>query len=143
KLLFQFPTILQLAEYLEKDAPKLTSRRLLLHQNTENLYDPFPLTDCQRAYLVGQSGALSVSNISSHLYRELNFSQLNVDKLEASLNHLIQRHPAMRMVVVNDTQQFLREVPLYRIEVLFDQLQTYVRNEMSHQIFSGKEWPLF
>jgi amino acid adenylation domain-containing protein len=143
KILFKNPSIFELANYIEKSAlPKSVQKKAYISADIENLHKPFPLTDCQRAYLVGQSGLLGQQSISSHLYREIQFEDLDISRLEVALNLLIQRHPAMRLVFIDQEQQFLQSTPYYSIKVSVLN-QKNVRDEMSHQIFPAENWPLF
>ena len=46
------------------------------------LEEPFPLTDVQYAYWVGRSGNLPLSDVSCHLYVEVDVWHLDIAELE-------------------------------------------------------------
>ncbi|WP_299497416.1 hypothetical protein, partial [uncultured Shewanella sp.] len=56
------------------------------------LYDKFPLTNVQQAYLYGRSEFFEMGRTSTHVYSELLFDTLDHQRLEQALNILIQRH---------------------------------------------------
>ncbi|MDF5927028.1 amino acid adenylation domain-containing protein [Pseudomonas aeruginosa] len=79
-------------------------------------HEPFPLTEVQQAYWLGQSPGLPLSS-STHYLVELDGENLDLDRLEEAWNRLIQHHEMMRAVVDNEGQQrILSEVPIQRIE---------------------------
>lgn len=105
-------------------------------------FEPFPLTDIQQAYWVGRR----LGGVATHLYLELDATDLDVPRLERALDRLIDRHDALRTVVRADGQQrVLREVPPYRIAVV-DRREadaTDPRHELSHEVRDLGRWPLF
>jgi len=83
------------------------------------LHEPFPLTDLQQAYWLGRTGAFELGNVSAHIYREIEFVGLDVERLGRAWQRVIDRHPALRTVILPDgRQQVLPGVPPYRIEVM-------------------------
>ncbi|MFP5270440.1 non-ribosomal peptide synthetase [Coleofasciculus sp.] len=144
---------------------------LLLHQNTKDApgqnvpwlpkivpapdqrYEPFPLTDMQHAFWVGRSGVLELGNVANHGYYEIEGKDLNLDRLNQTLQQLIERHDMLRAIVLPDgQQQILQTVPAYQIEVLdlrgkdaeivTEKIQA-IRDRMSHQVLPADQWPLF
>ncbi len=116
-------------------------------------HEPFPLTDMQHAFWVGRSGILDLGNVSNHGYYEIEGENLNLERLNQTLQILIQRHEMLRAVVLPDgRQQVLSEVPAYQIKVLdlrgkseieiASQLAE-VRDVLSHQVLPADKWPLF
>lgn len=119
----------------------------------ESRYEPFPLTDMQHAFWVGRSGILELGQVSNHGYYEIEGRGLDLERLNQTLNVLIQRHDMLRSLVLPDgQQQILKEVPTYQIEVLdlrgqdetaiATQLDA-IRQSMSHQVLAADQWPLF
>jgi len=116
-------------------------------------YEPFPLTDVQAAYWVGRDPELTLGNIATHSYFELDAPALDTGRLTAALRRLIQRHHALRTVLRPDgTQQVLRTVPGYQVQVTdlrsaaADEREArlrQLRHDMSHQILPAGRWPLF
>jgi epothilone synthetase B len=119
----------------------------------EERHLPFPLTDVQQAYWVGRSGAVELGQVAAHSYQEIDWPDLDVERMEQALQRLIERHEMLRAIVREDgQQQILAQVPPYRIAVLDlrgkNSATTVanldrVRKEMSHQILRSDQWPLF
>jgi len=116
-------------------------------------YQPFLLTDIQQAYWMGRSAAFELGNIATHVYLELDCDALDLKRLNHALQKLIERHEMLRMVVLPTGQQrILEQVPAYRIRLmdLCGQTPGFIttkleatRGEMSHQMLSTEQWPLF
>ncbi len=84
-------------------------------------YAPFPLTDIQYAYWIGQSGVIGWGNVPCHAYAEFDRTddELDFSKLNRALQQTIQRHDMMRAVVEpNGEQRILQDVPAYKIKVV-------------------------
>jgi len=121
--------------------------------NPDDLYQPFPLTDVQQAYWVGRSGAFELSNISTHVYFEIETVDLDLIRFEQAWQQLINRHDMLRAVIRPDgQQQILQEVPAYKIKVLDLRKQNskivaaqlnQLREQLSHQVIPADQWPLF
>lgn len=116
-------------------------------------YEPFPLTDIQRAYWVGRQQAFDLSEVSIHFYTEVDCESLDVDRLERAWNRVVARHDMLRAVVDDEgVQRVLAQVPDYKIVVsdlraaspkaLHATLQT-MRAQLSHQVHSSDAWPGF
>ncbi len=121
--------------------------------NPDEQYQPFPLTDVQQAYWVGRSGIFELSNISTHVYFEIEVVDLDIKKFEKAWQRLIDRHDMLRAIVRPDgQQQILEQVPAYKIKVLdlrgkdsqiiASQLRQ-LREQLSHQVLPADQWPLF
>jgi amino acid adenylation domain-containing protein len=116
-------------------------------------YEPFPLTDVQYAYWLGQQGLYSLGNVSTHAYFEVEAENVNVERIERALNRLIGYHDMLRAVVGNDgRQRILKSVEPYRIRTqdlrgAGDDAEQRgllaTRGDMSHQVLPYDRWPLF
>ncbi|NEQ79122.1 MAG: amino acid adenylation domain-containing protein [Moorea sp. SIO2I5] len=165
-LFLEAPTVAGLALAIEKKligkSGEIDSNYLLdsaqlelptIITNPDKRYQPFPLTDVQQAYWIGSSGAFELSNVSCHIYLEIETVDLNLEKFEKAWQRLIDRHEMLRMIVHSDgQQQILEQVPLYKIKVVDLCGQNYelvaselgeIRHQMSHQVFPAETWPLF
>src|SRR5690349_10311639 len=81
-----------------------------------NRFQPFPLTEVQRAYWLGRSGAFALGRVATHLYWELEATDLDLPRLERAWNRLVHRHDMLRVVVrLDGQQQVLERVPHYTI----------------------------
>ncbi len=151
-----------LKERLRRDKPGLVA---LLNMNPaasaletlapdpEARYEPFPLTDIQRAYWVGRQQAFSLGNVGIHFYTEVACAALDVPRLELAWNKVVARHDMLRAIVKEDgDQQVLREVPWYTLGVNHldaasvsgrEEALAKIRQRMSHSQRATDEWPGF
>ncbi|MCB0211209.1 MAG: amino acid adenylation domain-containing protein, partial [Anaerolineae bacterium] len=156
--LFEAPTIAGLADYINErqsdvDVEAAPVQLPAVVPAPEQRYHPFPLTDVQHAYWLGRSEAFELGNISTHGYMEFDCWDLDVTRLNHAWQKLIERHDMLRMIVLPDgQQQILETVPAYQIPVLnlielaeAEQTErlTAIRQEMSHEILTADQWPLF
>ncbi|MGW3268222.1 amino acid adenylation domain-containing protein [Streptomyces sp. NPDC001056] len=158
RTLFEAPTVAALARAVDDTdtgtaaGQQDTAAPAGLQPDPGHRHDPFPLTDVQRAYWIGRSGAVG-GDVSCHLYVELDIDDVDVKRLETSWQSLVRRHDALRIVVDEDGEQrVLADVPDYRIgaEDLRDldaadrerRLEA-TRQAMSHQVLPSDTWPLF
>jgi amino acid adenylation domain-containing protein len=144
RTLLEAPTIAELAHALDA-ASDLKPMLGPLVNDPDSAHEPFPLTDVQQAYWLGRSGEFDLGNVGTHSYIEIPASDLDVERLQWAWNQLVGRHAMLRMVLTEDgTQRILPQVPLYRIECHCGaQARAELRTRMSHQLFSGMQWPLF
>jgi len=116
-------------------------------------HQPFPLTDVQAAYLVGRSAAHEYGNIGCHGYFEIDYEDLDLARLEAGWNALIERHDMLRAVIDRSGSQRVQStVPHYAIEIADmrgctsqaeDDRLAATRAELSHRVYEPDTWPLF
>ena len=117
-----------------------------------NAYQPYPLTDIQMSYLIGRESGFELGGVSTVNYLEID-TLLDIDKLSASLNELIAKHPMLRTVIhANGTQQILPQVPVYTIgktdlRGIPEHERTAILNEKRsrgiEKNFAPDVWPLF
>ncbi|MBO3457408.1 non-ribosomal peptide synthetase [Aetokthonos hydrillicola Thurmond2011] len=119
----------------------------------QNRYEPFPLTDIQQAYWVGRSGIFELGNVAINGYIEFETSNLDVLRLSAAWQKLIERHDMLRAIILpTGEQQILQNVPPYEISILdlrglepkeIDARLEGIRQTLSHQVLPSDQWPLF
>lgn len=160
RMLFEAPTLHQMASLIERDsgAPDAASGAVAatlpdIDPQPANECDPFPLTDVQQAYWVGRSGALGLGNVSTHAYYEIESCNLDLERFERSWQAVIDRHGMLRAVVLpQGEQRILPDPGLYRIVVTdvrsMDRAEavrhlSLTRERMSHQVLPAEQWPLF
>jgi amino acid adenylation domain-containing protein len=152
--LFEKPTIFGLAEQIKTLNKYLSVSPLpQIIPHPEERHQPFPLTDIQQAYLMGRSDAFELGNIATHGYREIETVGLKVEQLEQALQHLIEYHDMLRVIIKTDgQQQILPTVPPYKIKTIDLQKESpervtatleKMRDHLSHQILLTDRWPLF
>ena len=121
--------------------------------DSTNKYEPFPLTDIQKAYWIGRSGIFELGNVAINGYVEFETNNIDVSRLTAAWQKLIDRHDMLRAIVLpTGEQKILEQVSPYEIAQLdlrgleteeIDTKLTAIRRELSHQILSSDKWPLF
>ncbi|HKV09539.1 MAG TPA: amino acid adenylation domain-containing protein, partial [Thermoanaerobaculia bacterium] len=154
--LFEEPTVAGLAARIARGGERLAALAEpfpILAEPGRDRHLPFPLTPIQQAYWVGRGGGLELGNVASHRYLELEAEDLDLARLEASWQRMIERHGMLRAVVLPDgRQQILAAVEPYRIAVedLRGESEETVarrlaasRERMSHQVLPADRWPLF
>ncbi|HJX29197.1 MAG TPA: AMP-binding protein, partial [Thermoanaerobaculia bacterium] len=156
--LFESPTVADLAALIvqmrregQTDIPP--GAVLEIVPDPEGRFEPFPLTDIQQAYWLGRGAAFELGNVGSHVYQELDFTGLDLDRLSRALRRTIDRHDMLRASFLPDgRQRVLPEVPPYQIpvfdlaglpEAAREEALLAIRAEMSHQVFDPARWPLF
>ncbi len=116
-------------------------------------YAPFSLNPIQYAYWIGRQGIIPLGHVSAHGYLEVKMTQIDVERLQFTLNQLIQQHHMLRVTVNRQGIQCIQEkVPVYQMSFvdLSNQMQSVrtlrlqaVRDELSHQVKDANVWPLF
>jgi amino acid adenylation domain-containing protein len=116
-------------------------------------YEPFPLTDIQQAYWIGRGSSFDLGGVSCHIYCEIEFQNLDVERLQLALRRMIDRHEMLRAIFLPDgRQQILEQIPPYELRVLDLRGQSpeqvaprleAVRSEMSHQVLPTDRAPMF
>lgn len=153
--LFQAATVSGMVEEIE-GADNRQDRSLKLPDvipAPNQRYRSFPLTDIQQAYWAGRSGAFELGNVSTHFYLEVESVDLDLNRLSAAWQMVIERHDMLRAIILPDgRQQVLQKVPAYEFEVLDlrggnpevrESKLGDLRQQMSHQVLPGDRWPLF
>ena len=163
--LFMNPTVRLLAEDIAKEFPSLAeevvpekrkvSRSSMdrIIPDLKNRHEPFPLNDIQHAYWLGRTGVFSLGENSTHIYLEIEIYSGEIAAFNKAWNKLVNRHDMLRAVVLSSGEQkILETVPEYTFEVLdvvdkspddIRLLQENIRKEMSHNVISLEQWPLF
>ncbi|KLU56025.1 hypothetical protein EL84_29080 [Paenibacillus sp. VT-400] len=116
------------------------------------LYEDFPLTEVQMAYLLGRDERFEMGGTSTHYYLELE-TKLNMTHFQTALQKVIQRHPMLRAVILPEgMQRILPQVPDYKLEIVdvchLNEQEKWKhieveRDRMSHHVFEPSQWPLF
>lgn len=125
----------------------------LLIPEPEKKYEPFRLTDVQRAYWVGRRQGMALGNTACQGYIEFDCETLDVPRLEEAWQRLIDRHDTLRTIIEEEgLQRVLEKTPPFRITVhdlenrpeaeQQEALQA-VRDRLSHKVHDPAVWPLF
>ncbi|MBB6625682.1 non-ribosomal peptide synthetase, partial [Clostridium gasigenes] len=118
----------------------------------KNMYEPFPLTEVQMAYLMGRENHFEMGGVSTHGYSEME-TKLDIEKLNEALLKVINYQPMLRTIVLSSGEQIVLEnVPKYEIKVIDisnvekeeqDEFIKLEREKTSHNMFKTDQWPLF
>lgn len=169
-VVWEYPTISELLQYLSAETTDAAQAEVLeiakgeklpteapllpaISRAPEQRNQPFPLTDIQQAYWLGRSEAFELGNVATHIYLEIDSDDLDIEGLNQAWQKLIERHDMLRMVLLPDGQQQVREiVPSYQItisdlrgenpEAITTKLSE-IRSQMSHQVLPGSDGLLF
>ncbi|TDR95023.1 non-ribosomal peptide synthetase [Enterovirga rhinocerotis] len=130
-----------------------TARPSVLRPDPERRHEPFPLTDIQHAYWIGQDSVLELGNVSCHAYFEWRLPELDIGRLETAWNLIVARHGMLRAVIRPDGMQcILPDVPRYAIPVedlsglppdAVEARLGALREAMQHRAPDAANWPLF
>ncbi|MFE1854898.1 amino acid adenylation domain-containing protein [Streptomyces sp. NPDC059489] len=143
----------ELSSHKEAILRHLEAGEPVLHGDLENRYEPFPLTDIQAAYLIGRTDAYAYGGVGCHAYVELDYPELDMDRVTAVWRELVQRHDMLRAVIHRDGyQQVLHDVPA--LDVGADDLTALpattaeaeverTRARLSAREAPTDQWPLF
>jgi pyochelin synthetase len=110
----------------------------------------FPLTELQRAYLVGRGEAVELGGVASHVYHEIE-GAWDVDRLEAALRAVVARHGILRTRFTADGRQVEDATADVRIERLDlrgrpeaerEATRMALRDERSHRVLPAHRAPL-
>lgn len=81
--------------------------------NIKNL----PLTNVQRAYLVGRTSSFELGGCSTHVYYEF-FNDLDIAKFDEAMNNIIAEQEMLRAIITKDGEELiLEDVPKYKSQV--------------------------
>lgn len=144
---FELRTVSKIAEKAKKTLGQGRYQKYLIScSDDKHLFDPFEMSNMQKAYNIGRNCALPLGGVSTHLYFEYKFASLDIKRLEQSLNILIERHHTLRSIFKNNKQIFLKNVNRYKIRIYelksFEELEK-LRNKYSHKIYTVSHYPLF
>ncbi|BBG02546.1 MULTISPECIES: non-ribosomal peptide synthetase [Pseudonocardia] len=116
-------------------------------------HEPFPLTDVQASYLLGRSDAFDYGGVACHGYVEVDFDELDPERLERAWATVVARHDMLRAVVELDGSQHVLPDP-GPVRVPVDDLRGHdpaaaatalagTRDELGTQVHTPDHWPLF
>lgn len=149
KDLFNNPTVKNCSLLIENSLLNSIGEFIIpdAYHDSENLYEPFPLTDIQQAYWLGRKNDFELGNIAAHAYLEIKVKGLDIKRFENALNKLIERHTILRTIVLeNGTQQIIKNYNKYVLNV-YDFINDSskllsLREKLSHEILDTSK-PLF
>lgn len=120
--------------------------KLLLKHSDVNYYQSatrFPLKDIQSAYLIGQQSKFG--DVSSHVYFEVKFPKLDIERANQVWNKLIKKHQALRTIIDSwETQTILSGDLDYKLLVNNENGDSHlIREQLQDKQYDPATWPLF
>lgn len=145
--IFEYKTVQEIANIVATTIGTFVYEKYIINEiDLPHLYLPFELNNVQQAYYLGRSSEFELGNVATHSYSELIFNELNLLRLEKALNKLICRHLGLRTIFINGQQQYLENVPYYKVayhEIYEENKFLNIRAELSHKIYALDKFPLF
>lgn len=150
KELFYAPTIKELSQIADKKQNSHADEVTKYEADKENMYEPFPLNDIQTAYLMSINGEFELGGFTTQYYTEIE-GDYDINRLEKALDKVIAHQPALRTVINDyDSQQILRKLPHYKIEVTDvsqnkdrKKIMEEYREKMKASVFDKTKMPYF
>ncbi|HEN7857949.1 condensation domain-containing protein [Streptococcus agalactiae] len=105
------------------------------------------LTPLQLAYMAGQIDGEFLNKVNAHYYIEFEKQNLDITRLENSINLLIRKNDILRLVLLSEGKGIIfEEVPKYKVVQYKYETQEErhrMRNKFSHMIYNSETWPMF
>lgn len=122
--------------------------------NKVDKYKPFQLNESQQALWIGRGMDFNYGGVGCQGYFEWKVDKIDVKKLSDSINHLINRHDMLRMVINNRGKQEIIKTLTKPYELEFNDFSkenlefkknkiNRIRNKMSNEEIGFSNWPLF
>lgn len=123
------------------------------HPDPGGLYERFPLTPVQTAYVLGRNDAFAFGGCACHLYVDYAWpAEIDVSRLESVWNDCVAVHPMLRAIIEdNRWQRILQEVPWQHL-IVHDKRTSHaddvmahldqVRARLDHAIHVLDQWPV-
>ncbi len=112
-----------------------------------NDYEPFQISNVQQAYLLGREPSNPLGGVSTHVYYEVLYKEIDKARLESAINKIIQRHKILHSQFANNLQQqILRQPCYYSVDYYCCQNNEQlleVRQRFSHEVIPLSQVPLF
>lgn len=141
----------EIIEWLRVKSAEPTETRAPIIPRPADWHLPFPLTDIQRAYWLGRTGAFTVPS-GIHCYQEHDCENIDIERLARAFRKVVERHGMLRAHTLPDMQQVIERDVSADIEVLDLRALTpddrrakleAMRASMSHRIYDTSCLPLY
>lgn len=115
-----------------------------VNNNVEERFEPFELTDVQQAYLMGRNNLFDYGDVACHIYLQLNYDKLDIDRVEKVWRYIIDKHEMLRAVIYEDGyQRILKDVPEFKVKDYGTRDADEVMQEIGHSKYTIGQWPYF
>jgi amino acid adenylation domain-containing protein len=112
----------------------------------ENEFEVFSLNKIQKEQFLAKFYDKELCSTSNSIYIEYKYSYLDLENLEISFNKLIDRHLALRTILFDNHQIFLRDYNYYKIKIYSHQSEEkflQLRKSIIEKEFQSNEFPSF
>lgn len=117
---------------------------ITIQNNIADRYEPFVLTDVQQSYLMGRNNLFEYGDVACHIYLQLNYPKLDVDRVECVWNELVKKHEMLRAVIFEEGyQKILKDAPYFKVKYYGDKSPEEIQEEMGHNKYTIGEVPYF
>ena len=149
--LLEGPTLQQFAATLTIDDHGITTGpQRSIEPDEARRFEPFALTEVQRAYLLGREDLFALGGVGAHSYWEFDATGIDADRLRAAVDAVVARHDMLRAVCAPDgTQRVLESVPPFDLRVddvgdnVYRDAVERLRADLGHQLVDVSTWPTF
>ena len=106
-----------------------------IEADKENLYELFPLTDIQSAYLAGSKNEYYLGGVNCHTYLEFKVVDIDVGKFQKAWNKVIDKNDMLRAIINKEANQRIKkkvEYPTIEINDLRNLSGSDLENELQN-----------
>lgn len=145
----EFISILKKYKY---DIIKYLEEQKRVKIDKDNLYNIFPLTDIQSAYLAGSNDDYYLGGVNCHTYLEFKVDCIDIKKFQLAWNKVIDKHDMLRAIINKEGNQRIKEkvkyptLEVYDLRNLFEaELEKELNNikeTLSSKKYAYGDWPL-
>lgn len=154
--LFEGPIVSTMATNIDLAKRNITDYLVKENRNSvksdeKKRYDPFSLSEVQRAYWLGRQGLFGEAEITTHYYFEIERDELNLEFLEKAINSVVDYQDMLHASILNDgkNQKILKTYPEYILKnydcsnLPEDEKLLFIENireEMAHKRFDESDF---
>ncbi|WP_285621802.1 non-ribosomal peptide synthetase [Kineosporia sp. NBRC 101677] len=145
---FSHPKLADLCAHLSLGTPAAPASTTLTSDPTGR-FAPFPLTDVQKAYLIGRSPELPLGGVGTWQYNEFDGPDVDLGRMQKAWDIVQARHDMLRAVVVDGRQRVNEDPAPTRIAVHdvppgtdAAPVLAELRSRMSHRLVDLARGPL-
>jgi amino acid adenylation domain-containing protein/non-ribosomal peptide synthase protein (TIGR01720 family) len=136
-----------------KTRPRLNQNLPQIIPDPTLLYEPFPLTDLQQSYHLGELNIFPLGNTIAHSFTEIEFNKFNKNRFIVAFQKLIEIHSILRgYILPNGKWQILKEIPEFKPTMVFYEGLSKIEKQKKLDYYrklqrrngpTTSEWPLF
>ena len=82
---------------------------IIFEPDTKGRYDTFALNEVQMAYCIGRNDDIELGGNACYSYFEIDMNELDIERFNAAVEKLVERHDMLRAVITADGTQRIAE----------------------------------